>query len=266
MKRITLCSDDYSITSGVSDAICSLASKGVIQAISCMVTMPLWRAHAVELKTYGSNSDIGLHLNFTEGKGLSQYFDKGFPSLQSMLIKSHLGLLVYKQLIAEIKAQMQAFITVTGRQPDFIDGHQHVHHLPQIRDVLVAAMQNAELPKSTWVRSVSPMIVSNSSLKSWVIEKSGARPLRRLLHQAGFRTNNGFAGIYSLSTKESFRPLMRTWLKVLPDGGLIMCHPSVKNRHTQVDHAQARYCEYDYLMSDEFQQDCHTFGVHLSRL
>ena len=252
MKRITLCADDYGISSGVSEAILALADKGAIQATSCMVTMPAWQEQAAHLKPYAGQIDIGLHLNFTEGKGLTQGFRHGFPGLYSMLIKSHLRLLNYPQLVEEIQAQIRGFIATTGRQPDFIDGHQHVHHLPEIRQALITVMQAMKLPASTWVRSVSPLIAPDKNLKCLIIEHSGAQPLRRLLKQTGFRTNKAFAGVYSLSPDEAFRPLVQSWLKALPDGGLIMCHPGLANPDESIDHAQARYVEYEYLASDSF--------------
>ena len=49
--------------------------------------------------------------------------------------------------LAEIAAQWQRFVTVMGRAPDFIDGHQHVHILPQVRHALIeylAAQRNLE--------------------------------------------------------------------------------------------------------------------------
>ncbi|MDB2384724.1 ChbG/HpnK family deacetylase [Endozoicomonas sp.] len=266
MKRITLCADDYGITSGVSQAILTLADRGAIHATSCMVTMPAWQEHAIKLIPYIDTIDIGLHLNLTEGKGLTQGFQQSFPSLYSLLIKSHLRLLPYTQLVEEIRAQIQAFITTTGGVPDFIDGHQHVHHLPQVRQALISSMLAMKLPPSTWVRSVSPLVAPDKNLKCRVIEHSGARQLHDLSTQAKYRTNTAFAGVYSLSQDEAFRPLMQSWLRELPDASLIMCHPCLANTPEAVDHAQARYIEYDYLASDTFRQDCHSAGIKLQRL
>ena len=44
------------------------------------------------------------------------------------------------ELAAEIDAQLQSFEDAMQAPPDFIDGHQHAHALPLIRDVLVKAI------------------------------------------------------------------------------------------------------------------------------
>ena len=40
-------------------------------------------------------------------------------------------------LAAEIATQLKAFVTQFGQPPDFIDGHQHVHLFPQVREALL---------------------------------------------------------------------------------------------------------------------------------
>ncbi|MDD7805394.1 MAG: ChbG/HpnK family deacetylase [Endozoicomonas sp. (ex Botrylloides leachii)] len=269
MKRITLCADDYAITSSVSQAILSLADQGAIQATSCMVTMPAWQKQAVNLQAYTHKLALGLHLNFTEGAGLTPYFKQGFPSLYSVLVKSHLRLFSQAKLVEEVNAQIIAFADATGRLPDFIDGHQHIHHLPQIRQALLSVMQSIDLPKSTtWIRSVSPLITPNNSLKHCIIEHSGARALRQLLNETHFKTNAAFAGVYSLSPHEAFRTLVQYWLNMLPDKGLIMCHPGffgkTQKENETIEHEQARQNEYDYLSSSLFVDDCRSAGVELS--
>ncbi len=261
MKRITLCADDYGMTPGVSRAILALADCNCIHATSCMVTTEYWQHCSSLLRPYVGSIDIGLHLNLTEGKGLSPAFRQGYPGLYTLLIKSHLRQLNNQDVLQEVRAQINAFITASGRAPDFIDGHQHVHHLPQVRQALLSAMKDT-VPPSSWVRSVTPLVCPDKSLKSRVIEHSGAKALRTQLRQTTYPTNSGFAGVYSLSPKEAFRPLMQTWLNDLPDKGLIMCHPGfIDDSETEINHARARHIEYDYLISRHFLTDCHHAGV-----
>ncbi|MFX7605201.1 ChbG/HpnK family deacetylase, partial [Acinetobacter baumannii] len=40
----------------------------------------------------------------------------------------------------EIATQCALFEDATGRAPDYVDGHQHVHQLPQIREALVEVL------------------------------------------------------------------------------------------------------------------------------
>ena len=42
-----------------------------------------------------------------------------------------------KSLVIEIASQLRTFIDAFGRPPDFLDGHQHVHLFPQVRDAFL---------------------------------------------------------------------------------------------------------------------------------
>lgn len=266
MKRITLCADDYGMHPCVSGAIIKLAKLEKIQATSCLVTSRHWTRDAERLQEIKDKVDIGLHLNFSEGQGLSaSYMDK-LPGLNTMLIASHLRLLNKTALVEEITAQYQAFMEATGQQPDFIDGHQHVHHLPVVRDALMTVIRRFQPSDTFWVRSTTPMIQEGAGFKGKVIEKSGASALRTLLNNQDINTNSAFAGTYSLSPEAPYRLLMQQWLKQLPDRGLIMCHPGVNLENTELDHAQARQQEFHYLAGDLFSNDCQSADVEICRL
>ena len=48
--------------------------------------------------------------------------------------------------------QWNHFIEATGKTPDFVDGHQHVHQFPVIRDVLVEFLNQQRF--DGWVRNL----------------------------------------------------------------------------------------------------------------
>ena len=50
----------------------------------------------------------------------------------------------------EIATQLTAFIDTFGHLPDFVDGHQHVHLVPQVRGALLKVV--AETAPDAWVR------------------------------------------------------------------------------------------------------------------
>ncbi|WP_257275976.1 MULTISPECIES: ChbG/HpnK family deacetylase [unclassified Endozoicomonas] len=266
MKRITLCADDYGIHPGVSEAILQLASQGTIQATSCLVTGPDWIKQARSLTNIREKVDIGLHLNLTEGKGLSSFYKDGFPSLNQLLIRSHLRLLDRTAMVEEITTQYQHFIDATGRAPDFVDGHQHIHHLPMVRNALLSVLDAHKPAPSFWVRSVTPVIRHGGKLKSYIIEGSGSKNLLRELINQGINTNTSFAGVYSLKPEVNYATLMSSWLSDSYDRGLIMCHPGKTAGQKKLDHPKARQLEFDYLSSQQFPDSCQQTGVDLCRM
>lgn len=46
------------------------------------------------------------------------------------------------QVKQEIQTQLDWFIDVVGSLPTHIDGHQHIHVIPQVCDILAALMKN----------------------------------------------------------------------------------------------------------------------------
>src|SRR5690606_25772598 len=134
-----LCADDYGQAEAVSNGILSLLATNRLTAVSCLVNQPGWVDQAGRLLPYLDKVDVGLHLNFTEGAPISREFceqvGSRFPSLSRMLLRTMLGVprLPRAAVYAEIKAQLAAFTRAMGRAPRYIDGHQHVHHLPGVQ-------------------------------------------------------------------------------------------------------------------------------------
>ena len=261
MKRIILCADDFGMHPDVSDAIITLAEHNRLSATSCLVTSPYWLQDQKKLKPLNSLIDTGLHLNFTEGDGLSGHYQNGLPGLKQMLWRSHCRLLPKQQIEDEIRAQLDHFCDSFNAAPAFIDGHQHVHHLPGVREALLKILTERKL-NHIWLRSVTPMVNQAPLLKSKIIEYSGAIKFKQQLNHFGFRYNPAFAGVYSLSESESFSGLMAYWLERLPDSGLIMCHPSQPST-AKIEHLPARTKELKFLMSTEFSEllDKHTTSL-----
>src|SRR5262249_56970101 len=97
---------------------------------------------------------------------------------------------------AEVTAQIAAFARAFGRLPDFVDGHQHVHLLPQIREAVLAAV--GQIAPAAWVRQcgrVLPVRARFADPKGLCLDLiSGS--FRARAAQLGIRTNVAFAGTY----------------------------------------------------------------------
>ena len=262
-RRIWLCADDYGISPAVDAAIRELLQRGRLNATSVMVVAPSWsRSEAgllSSLRAAGRLRAVGLHLTLTgRFRPLTASFKplcgSSFRPLTDMIFLSWLRRLDRAALGAEIAAQLAAFSAVFGAAPDFLDGHQHVHLLPQVRDEVVSAIK-AAAPKA-WIRqcgSARPVLDHlkdhKGLLLSWF---SGA--LRRKAKAQSVAVNPAFAGSYALRPDTDFARLFPHFLDRLPDGGLIMCHPGrVDDELKKLDSLTAlRETEYRYFASDAF--------------
>jgi predicted glycoside hydrolase/deacetylase ChbG (UPF0249 family) len=158
-RHIWLCADDYGMSPAVNVAIRDLVVRGRINATSVMVVAPnFYRSEAVSLNILNASETrvaIGLHVTLTAPyQPLSRNFqpvcDGIFLSKRETARHSFLHLLQREMLESEISSQLQEFITAFGRLPDFVDGHQHVHLFPQIREALLSVVKN--VAPNVWVR------------------------------------------------------------------------------------------------------------------
>lgn len=264
-KHIILCADDYGLTNGISQGIRQLVAKQCLTAVSCMVNTADLALQAKQLLKLGADIDIGLHFNLTEGYFLTAQY-KPMPKLPILLLKSHLRLLSEKFIEAELTAQLNRFEQAFGKSPDFIDGHQHVHHLPQIRNVVLKVYKQRLQTQGCYLRSVYPMLKqSEYRLKSGILTLTGGYQFKQLLQQQGILHNTYFSGIYDFSPQTNYAELMSGLLAQAPTGTLVMCHPGLVPDDANDGIAHARSQEYAYLASQNFKQDCQRYQVKLSR-
>ena len=267
-RTLALCADDFGLTPGISAGIARLAHVQRLTAISCITNSPHWPEQAKRLQGLPATVDVGLHLNFTEGKPLSSRLAKRWPTLPSLpalIARAHLGLLPQAEMRNEVHAQLRAFINVHGRPPRFIDGHQHIHHLPGLRDTILDMAEHVQpLPA---VRSTARVLGPGFGFKRWMIEHTGGRALAAGLRQRVLAHNPTLLGAYDF-VETDYGGLMRRWLQVLPaEGGLLFCHPGVRDPDDPSDAiAAARTRELAYLGSNDFTDDLAEAGVTLGRV
>jgi predicted glycoside hydrolase/deacetylase ChbG (UPF0249 family) len=274
LRPIWLCADDYGISAAVSAGIRELIAARRLNATSAMVVAPQFdRAEALALLDSAGAAAIGLHLTLTAPfepltAGFRPLRGGAFLPLGEMLARGSLRLLAPRALRAEIAAQIAAFAEAFGRLPDFIDGHQHVHLFPQVREALLATM--AEAAPRAWVRQCgrlpAPLRQRMADRKAMLLDALSRR-FRRLARQHGIATNPAFAGTYDFAAAPppDFARLFPMFLRGLPAGSVVMCHPGhVDAELERLDPLTAqREREYAFLSGDEFLPALAARGVML---
>jgi predicted glycoside hydrolase/deacetylase ChbG (UPF0249 family) len=271
-RRITLCADDYGISPAVSNAIRDLLGRGRINATSVMTVAPSFNQDEAQtlLAATRRGGAIGLHVTLTAPfRPLSGNFtplkSSAFTSLSSMLLRAQLRLLRPDSLVAEISRQFEVFKRAFGRPPDFVDGHQHVHIFPQVRDAFLRVVKDAA--PNAWVRQCGlpsdrrETTDPKAALLGWY-----SRRFRILAETRGARTNPAFAGTYAFRSDADFAALFPAFLDGMPDGGLIMCHPGkVDAELERLDPLTTlREREYNYFTSEAFPRLLAESGVSLA--
>jgi predicted glycoside hydrolase/deacetylase ChbG (UPF0249 family) len=261
-KNIVLCADDFGLTPGISDGILKLVRNQRLSAVSCMVNSPYFNLYSKQLSALKSRVQIGMHFNLTEGYLLSKPTQHCF-TLNELLLKAHVRWVNIKLIIKEFNTQLDEFIKIMGTVPDFIDGHQHVHQFPQIRDIVLESYQLRLKPQQTYIRSTFPIVtLPQYQFKAMVLAQTGGRTLQAKLKQLNIPHNGHFSGIYDFAKGTHYRSLFNQWLSLAPAETLIMCHPGEGPEATDsIGHARSE--ELNYLLSEDFLSDCNKHHINL---
>ena len=282
MKAIKLCADDFGLSRPVNAAIISLVGQQRLNAVSCMSVGDSFAAAAEELRRAvsdtGEDVEIGLHVTLTEYGALSGAAalegNGTMPGIGALMMKSFAGRMDVGAVETEIRMQYDRFEAVLGRKPDFVDGHQHVHLLPGVRETFVSVARE-RLPAQAWVRScVRPamaIVETGVALPRTLLIAQLGRPLKKALEPAGIAANDCFFGVNDFRTEQDYGGLMRRWLAGAAKCAgvpLIMCHPGLKpdaNSGVRDPIAARRFDEFTYLSSPDFAADLAAHRLSLKR-
>ena len=262
LRRIWLCADDYGISHAVNSAIRDLVLQGRINATSVMVVAPTFkRSEALSLSILNAGTQrvaIGLHLTLTGpfeplSSGYAPLHNGTFLPLTSTLRAAILRMLRPEKIAVEVSAQIKAFEAAFGRLPDFIDGHQHVHLFPQVRDAVLNVVKDHA--PDAWIRQCGrlPAAARPGDRKAWLLDHL-SRSFRKRAKKLGLKVNPAFAGTYDFNAKADFAVLFPAFLDGLPEGSVVMCHPGHVDEELQrLDPLTTlREAEYRYFADDAF--------------
>ena len=253
-----LCADDYAISEGVSNAMLNLVDARRLTAVSAMASTPAWPELAPELAKRRSHVAIGLHLDLT----LRPFAGKQRPfELRELIVRSLRGQLDVLALAAEFERQFDAFEGALGAAPDHVDGHHHVHALPQIRGALLSVLDRRYGGLSSERR---PLVRDPADSIARIVRRRAARGKALAValvcagfgaraNAAGFATNVGFSGFSRFRGRKEFEREFGEFLKAPGPRHLVMCHPGFADAAlARLDPVTAcREDEYAALMEND---------------
>lgn len=269
IKKIIVCADDFALNEGISTAIMELLNHHAISATSCMTTSPHWPEWGTRLKTVAATTDIGLHCDLTEFTPLSAQLTDGLKqpfSIGQTIIKAYSRQLPLTALVQEFELQLSRFQEVMGFNPQFIDGHQHIHQFPRIRDALLIACKNhfkqMTIPPIRLVNGYPFFTPLRDSLLKLLIHTLGRNAFKRILDKNSLCYYKDFKGIYVFKGSPNIPLLFKQFIQQIASGGIMMCHPG----HHSIDSIGGiREQEYAFLNSAAWQTLLTTEKVALCR-
>lgn len=263
-NRLSICADDFGITKNVNSAIVKLIRLNRLTETSCIVLTKNFSKDAKKLKKYKKKIGIGLHLTLTDFKPLTELKDLKrngkMISIKSLIVKSLTGNINENQIYKEIDSQINIFKKYIGFEPNFIDGHHHVHQLPVVRDCLVKVLNKRNLTNKIWVRNTDEDLFKIIKRKVCVIKtlllSFYGKKFKHIAKKNLIKTNNGFSGIYDFSETKNYELLFDQFISFLKPNHLIMVHPGFNDKDlSKLDPVTTtRDLEFEFLSSKKFNQ------------
>lgn len=245
MRRLILCADDFAFSPDVSHVIAELATDGKLNATGCMTAMPNWRSDSRLLDRLPPQVEIGLHLVLTleaPATAMPGLAPAGvLPGINDLARMARRADLPLAEIAVEIGVQIDRFAEAMGRMPDFVDGHQHAHALPGIRDIVLAEV--ARRAPGAWIRTCAERataILARPFRGKAVASAAHSIGLRGAAAAHGLSCNEGFAGHYGFAG--DYAAMLPRFLARPGARHLVMCHPGAGNRPGD-DIAAARIVE-----------------------
>jgi chitin disaccharide deacetylase len=144
MKRLIVNADDFGLTAGVNRAIIEGHVQGIITSTSLLANGTAFDP-AVAMASDHSKLGVGVHLNLTEGRPVS------VPADVASLLNAHglfvsgpvrqakrvlIGRVNLREVERELRSQIEK-VRAAGVQITHLDGHQHLHMLPPVLDLVI---------------------------------------------------------------------------------------------------------------------------------
>jgi len=269
MKQLILNADDYGMNEATSRGILHVASKGAVRSTSAMSSSTDFERAMWDLDSSGVDLDVGIHLNLTWGRPLSDPAripslvddDGRFHGRSKLLAKALAGTISGSEVYRELRLQCER-ISERLSAITHLDGHHHVHVYPIVREVAERLARQFRIPYvrapleglwSPWhwesARRLGMSMLAASSPGYW--------------RRRGFRTADYFGG-FALGGGDG---LERKWFRTLcvcPDGvGEIMVHPGRPSADND-SYNVGREAELRWFASEGFLKSAGDLGIEFT--
>jgi hypothetical protein len=224
-RHILVCADDFGHSPATSRVILDLLDRGKINGTSCLVESGAWVTLSGELRQLADTRPamaVGLHLNLTERFAHHAPASLSPPNLGElarflMMPGGRRNRLLY----ARLAAQWDLFVRYFGRDPDFIDGHQHVHLAPAVRRPLMRLLTAKGF--SGWIRQCRTS-ANRLNPKRMLLNRLSYQFEKKTIG-CGVAFNAGFGGLRRFDGAERVTSIWHTDLAAMPADGVLMVHP-----------------------------------------
>jgi hopanoid biosynthesis associated protein HpnK len=158
MQRFVIVNaDDFGLCRGVNMAVEESHKKGILTSATLMANMPS-AVEAIEIAKKTPSLGVGVHLNLTDGRPLSD--DESVDCLRNasgefahspwkLALKSLLSKNIRKAVGTELAAQVK-WVIDRGIKPTHLDSHKHMHAFPTIFSIVCELARQFGIKAIRW--------------------------------------------------------------------------------------------------------------------
>ena len=243
MKRLIVNADDFGLTESINSGIIDAHRDGIVTSASLLANGPAFDKAVASGRQFFRLS-VGVHLNISAGTPLSPATDirtivNGRGELYLKPVPLWLGILKRQINLDHIYTECRAQITKiveAGIQPTHLDGHLHVHVLPQLSRIVISLAHEFRIPcvrcpaedlaatlPLLWKSGRGGSAALRRSAISYAVTSSALR-LKEKLRIAGLVCPGAFLGLAHTGFLDT--QALSALLALVPNGTTeLMCHP-----------------------------------------
>jgi len=274
-KRVIINADDFDLCDGVNKAVAQAHTDGVLTSTTIMANMPA-ADQAVEIAKKLPSLGVGVHLNLTKGRPLSQkaglrvLLDANgkFACSPTKLAFFYLaGPQCRTAIRTELAAQIQ-WVIDKGLKPTHLDSHKHFHIFPVFFSAICQLARRFEIPAIRF--TLEPKEVSETP---WPLPGLGGRKRAKTvramakvnrIQNTDFLKNDALLGIAHMGRIDAnfFRAVA---LYNTAPTTEVMTHPGLVDGTDQQKRAllSQRKAELDVLCSEKTRRYFTDAGIKL---
>lgn len=207
--KLFINADDFGYCPNRNSAIIDCFKAGAITDTSLLVNS----SYVLDATKLGlkHNLPMGLHFNVSEGKPVSTPSEipsllcdgEHFRGKAGVVAAAENGSLKTDEVKRELRSQIEKFKSLTGRLPARVDGHQHVHVFPIIRQAFAEVL--SEYGVKLTRLPIGLYLGPTEMLPEEFLQKvrEFAKDSRELFSQHNLRSSDAFIGCSLVKMEEN---------------------------------------------------------------
>lgn len=190
-SKLIINADDYGLTESCSKAIAEAFEKGLISSTTACANGAYIEKGISLAKAKDFADKIGIHINLTEGKPLTDGIAQDSFFCENGLFHGHIDRLKkptsaqLEEIKQEVTAQVERLLSL-GYTISHADSHHHIHTCVYFEDIIKDVLFSFGIKKIRLHRNVGKIPVYKRIVKNWYNKK---------LRKQGFTTCRYFGGL-----------------------------------------------------------------------